>query len=56
MRVVVAFGSNLGRRRDAILKAAEEVSRLLGQSFTPSRGGIREGAAKPAHDHAIQPA
>lgn len=23
----------------------EEVSRLLGQSFTPSRGGIREGAA-----------
>jgi len=29
MRVVVAFGSNLGRRRDAILKAAEDVSRLL---------------------------
>ena len=23
----------------------EEVSRLLGQPFTPSRGGIREGAA-----------
>jgi exopolyphosphatase/pppGpp-phosphohydrolase len=23
----------------------EEVSRLLGHSFTPSRGGIREGAA-----------
>jgi 2-amino-4-hydroxy-6-hydroxymethyldihydropteridine diphosphokinase len=29
MRVVVAFGSNLGRRRDAILKAAGHVSRLL---------------------------
>ena len=29
MRFVVAFGSNLGRRRDTILEAAEAVSRLL---------------------------
>ena len=29
MRFVVAFGANLGRRHDTILKAAEEVSRLL---------------------------
>jgi 2-amino-4-hydroxy-6-hydroxymethyldihydropteridine diphosphokinase len=28
-RVAVAFGSNLGRRRDTILEAAEAVSRLL---------------------------
>lgn len=28
-RVVVAFGSNLGRRQETILKAAEDVSRLL---------------------------
>lgn len=28
-RIVVAFGSNLGRRRDTILEAADSVSRLL---------------------------
>jgi 2-amino-4-hydroxy-6-hydroxymethyldihydropteridine diphosphokinase len=29
MRVVVAFGSNLGRRRETIVEAADSVSRLL---------------------------
>ena len=29
MGIVVAFGSNLGRRRDTILEAADSVSRLL---------------------------